>query len=55
MRRHILRWRERPVLRRLLDGFGVLLTFHYVAVGWVFFALPEPGMSFDHLRRMLAL
>jgi D-alanyl-lipoteichoic acid acyltransferase DltB (MBOAT superfamily) len=55
MRRHILRWRERPALRHLLDVFGVLLTFHYVAVGWVFFALPEPGMSFDHLKRMFAL
>ena len=25
-----------------LNIFGALLTFHYVALGWVFFALPEP-------------
>jgi D-alanyl-lipoteichoic acid acyltransferase DltB (MBOAT superfamily) len=25
----------------LLNGLGVLVTFHFVALGWVFFALPD--------------
>jgi alginate O-acetyltransferase complex protein AlgI len=54
-RRHVLRFRQHAGRARLLDAVGVLLTFHYVAVGWVFFALPEPGMAFDHLRRMFTL
>lgn len=51
-RRQVLRIRQNATRARLLDGLGILLTFHYVAVGWVFFALPEPEMSFEHLRRM---
>ena len=54
-RRTSLWLRERPALGRLADGVGMLLTFHYVAVGWVFFALPEVGMSIDHLRKMFGL
>jgi len=55
LRRPILRWRVRATTARTMDAFGVLLTFHYVAIGWVFFALPEPGMSIDHLQRMFSL
>jgi D-alanyl-lipoteichoic acid acyltransferase DltB (MBOAT superfamily) len=28
----------------LIGVLSVLLTFHYVALGWVFFALPEPEL-----------
>jgi D-alanyl-lipoteichoic acid biosynthesis protein DltB len=30
-----------PVLARLIHGLSVLLTFHFVAIGWIFFALPD--------------
>ncbi len=30
-----------PTLYRVVTAGGWLLTFHYVAVGWVFFALPD--------------
>ena len=38
-------WESRPVVRRLVSAAGWLLTFHYVALGWVWFALPEPGLA----------
>ncbi len=41
--------------RRLQKGLGVfstLLTFHYVALGWVFFALPDPGLSLRVLGKL---
>ncbi len=41
--------------RRLQQGLGVvstLLTFHYVALGWVFFALPDPGLSLRVLGKL---
>ncbi len=30
----------RPCLKRLVDGIGVLVVFHFVTLGWVWFALP---------------
>jgi D-alanyl-lipoteichoic acid acyltransferase DltB (MBOAT superfamily) len=40
---------------RLLQAGGWLLTFHYVALGWVWFALPSPALSIEVFRRLLGL
>lgn len=42
----------RPWSRRLMDAGGVFTTFHYVALGWVFFALPEVEDSLNMLQRL---
>jgi len=34
-----------PRVQQTLQVGGVLLTFHFVALGWVFFALSEPAIS----------
>lgn len=34
---------------------GILLTFHFVALGWVFFALSSPEVSFRVLMKLFAL
>ncbi len=39
-----LRWQQ------VLNAGGVLLTFHFVAIGWVFFALPSPAISLHFLQ-----
>jgi alginate O-acetyltransferase complex protein AlgI len=39
----------------ILNGAGVFLTFNYVALGWVFFALPEPSISLHFLRTLIGL
>jgi D-alanyl-lipoteichoic acid acyltransferase DltB (MBOAT superfamily) len=36
---------DRPKFQKLLDGFNTFLTFNYVALGWVFFALPSLDLS----------
>ena len=33
-------WAISPLRKNILVGGGVFLTFHYVALGWVFFVLP---------------
>jgi alginate O-acetyltransferase complex protein AlgI len=38
---------ESPRLKSALQVGGVLLTFHFVALGWVFFALSEPELSWS--------
>lgn len=39
-----------PAARRALALGSGLLTFHYVALGWVFFALPDPSTALRVLR-----
>ena len=41
-----------PRLKTGLQVGGILLTFHFVALGWVFFALSDPSLSW---RVLLAL
>jgi alginate O-acetyltransferase complex protein AlgI len=44
-----LRW------QKALNVGGVLLTFHFVAIGWVFFALPSLSVSGQFLQRLIPL
>jgi D-alanyl-lipoteichoic acid acyltransferase DltB (MBOAT superfamily) len=43
-------WQE-----RLLDGAGLVLTFHYVTLGWLWFALPTPQLSWQVLLRLFGI
>ena len=40
---------QNPRLQPALQISGILLTFHFVALGWVFFALSEPSLSWQVL------
>jgi alginate O-acetyltransferase complex protein AlgI len=46
---------ERPRLQRAAAAAGTLLTFHYVALGWVWFALPSLGLSLRVFGKLLGL
>ncbi|MCL4504573.1 MAG: hypothetical protein M1434_00615 [Chloroflexi bacterium] len=41
-----------PALRRIMTAASVLLTFHYVALGWVWFALPSLDLSLNVFRKL---
>jgi alginate O-acetyltransferase complex protein AlgI len=47
--------KERPRLAGLLSVGGALLTFHYVSLGWVWFALPDPALAWQVLGRLFGL
>jgi D-alanyl-lipoteichoic acid acyltransferase DltB (MBOAT superfamily) len=42
-------------LQPVLQISGILLTFHFVALGWVFFALSEPSLSLMVFRKLFNL
>jgi len=44
-----------PVLKRAARLAGVALTFHYVTLGWVWFALPSPDLSQTVFQRLFGL
>lgn len=46
---------ERAGLKRLATAAGTLLTFHYVALGWVWFALPSLGLSLGVFGKLLGM
>jgi alginate O-acetyltransferase complex protein AlgI len=46
---------ERPRLQRVTAAASTLLTFHYVALGWVWFALPSLGLSVRVFGKLLGL
>jgi alginate O-acetyltransferase complex protein AlgI len=41
-----------PALQKGLGAAGTLLTFHYVTLGWVWFALPTPLLSWQVFARL---
>jgi D-alanyl-lipoteichoic acid acyltransferase DltB (MBOAT superfamily) len=45
--------KSKPTQLRVLEWTGIFLTFHYVVLGWVWFALPTPELSVSVLRRLL--
>jgi alginate O-acetyltransferase complex protein AlgI len=44
-----------PRLQSALHAGGVVLTFHFVALGWVFFALNSPELSWTVYRKLFNL
>ena len=46
---------SRPRLKRLAHRAGVVVTFHYVVLGWVWFALPTPALALGVFGRLLGL
>ncbi|MDW8298144.1 MAG: MBOAT family O-acyltransferase [Anaerolineae bacterium] len=46
---------DKPTLRRIVYIAGVLITFHYVAIGWVWFALSDAGQGMQVFRRLFGV
>ena len=44
-----------PRTQKALQVGGILLTFHFAALGWVFFALSEPALSFHVLMKLFRI
>lgn len=55
MRQHTRTLDGRPRLKQALNIVGVLLTFHFVALGWVWFALPMPSDAAIVLQRLFGV
>ncbi|PJF31365.1 MAG: hypothetical protein CUN51_03265 [Candidatus Thermofonsia Clade 1 bacterium] len=46
---------DKPTLRRAVYIVGVLITFHYVAIGWVWFALSDAGQGISVVGRLFGV
>jgi D-alanyl-lipoteichoic acid acyltransferase DltB (MBOAT superfamily) len=54
-RRHYLRLKQRPRLERAWNVAGIFLTFHFVTLGWVWFALTDVGQAWRVFLRLLGI
>jgi len=43
---------QNPRAQQLLSLGGILLTFHFVALGWVWFVLPNPALSWQFILKL---
>jgi D-alanyl-lipoteichoic acid acyltransferase DltB (MBOAT superfamily) len=50
-----LRLNERPALRNAWTVVGVLLTFHFVVLSWVWFAVPDFASALQVYARLLGI
>ena len=51
-KRHSFAWEIRPAFKTLLSFSGWALTFHYVTLGWVWFAMPDLRQSWQALQTL---
>lgn len=54
-RRWYLALNQRPHLKRVWMLTGVMITFHFVVLGWVWFALPSTALAWRVWLRLLGL
>ena len=55
VRRRLPDLQQNPRVLSVLQIGGIVLTFHFVALGWVFFALSDPALSWQVIRKLLGL
>jgi D-alanyl-lipoteichoic acid acyltransferase DltB (MBOAT superfamily) len=48
-------WATTPAKQATLNISGILLTFHFVAIGWIFFALSSPVTSWQVILKLFGV
>jgi D-alanyl-lipoteichoic acid acyltransferase DltB (MBOAT superfamily) len=48
-------WATTPLRQNILNVSGVLITFHFVALGWIFFALSSTSASWNVVLKLFGL
>jgi D-alanyl-lipoteichoic acid acyltransferase DltB (MBOAT superfamily) len=46
---------ERAGLQKAVNIAGIVITFNYVALGWVWFALPTPQLALDVFQKLFGI
>jgi D-alanyl-lipoteichoic acid acyltransferase DltB (MBOAT superfamily) len=48
-------WAITPLRQNILNISGIFLTFHYAALGWVWFVLPTPALAIQIFGRLFGM
>jgi D-alanyl-lipoteichoic acid acyltransferase DltB (MBOAT superfamily) len=49
------RWGDRLRLQQAINVLNVLVTFNFVALGWIWFALPQVSLSLQVFTRLFGI
>lgn len=52
MRTHPQPWMSHKLAAPILNGVGIVLTFNFVSLGWLFFSLSTPELAWDMLKKL---
>ncbi|MBL8097682.1 MAG: MBOAT family protein [Anaerolineales bacterium] len=48
-------WANTPFKQNVLNISGIIFTFHFVAIGWIFFALSSPVTSWNMILKLFGV
>jgi alginate O-acetyltransferase complex protein AlgI len=48
-------WANTALRQNILNALGIFLTFHWAALGWVWFVLPTPALSLQFFARLFGI
>ncbi|RJP49336.1 MAG: MBOAT family protein [Anaerolineaceae bacterium] len=48
-------WASTTLRQNMLNVLGILLTFHFVALSWVWFVLPAPALAVQFFARLIGM
>lgn len=48
-------WATTPLRQAVMNGSGIFFTFHFVALGWIFFALSSPAVSWQVMLKLFGV
>ncbi|MBN2306317.1 MAG: MBOAT family protein [Anaerolineae bacterium] len=54
-RPYYIKLRTRPRTAKIIEIAGIIFTFHFVVLGWVWFALPDIGTSWDVFLKLFGM
>jgi alginate O-acetyltransferase complex protein AlgI len=55
LRPHLAFFSKSPARIKITEVGGIIITFNYVALGWVFFALPTPALSYNYFLKLFGI
>jgi D-alanyl-lipoteichoic acid acyltransferase DltB (MBOAT superfamily) len=55
IRSRIPAWAQTEKVQKALNGFGVFVTFNYVALGWLFFSLSNPAVAWFAMKKLFGV
>ena len=44
---------ENPLIRSISQGVSIVITFHFISLGWVWFALSDSQVSLQVIKTLL--
>ena len=55
IRNRLPAWTQSPRGQIVMNALGIFLTFNYISLGWLFFTLSTPAISWQAMLKLFGL